>query len=325
MNFKKEMAIVRLREGDWSQFWQGSTITTFQGVYGENYTGEIRQFWQRHLSSEYSSIVDVACGNGALCWIVNELVDSGRSEMRVTGVDFADIKPFKRLGRSKSDYPRVSFIANTAVEELPFESASIDLVVSQYGLEYSDLSASIPELGRVVSDKGTICLVAHRSDSVLVQTEMRMLEACEAVLEEDRLHDLYLALDTLMRKTKDDDLAEISKLKRDIAHVTYRVRNRLQSFRKKVDIDNYLYRMEKVFAENTPRRSKKRQKEVELARDTLQAFVNRLQDLRAAALTPERLSLLKTLLGQEGFSVVEECPLHIEEGVLWGLGLVAQR
>lgn len=310
---------------DWSQFWLGSTVTTFQGLFGDNYSGDIASFWREHLQGGYSRVVDIACGNGALCWMAHEILNTEVPDLQIIGIDYADINPFKRLGKRKADYPQVSFLGHTPAEQLPFADGSVDLVVSQYGLEYSSLASSVAELGRVLSAAGKVCLVSHVSQSVLVQTEMRMLAACREILYEDRLHDLYLALDALMRRTTDDSALEIKQLKKEIAHVSFRVRNRVRDFRKKVDVENYLYRIEKVFAENTPRRSKKRQQEVELARDLLSTFVRRLEDLSAAALTPERQDWLIQLLQQQGLHVVEQRPLYIEAGVLWGQGLVAQR
>ncbi|MFT3931189.1 MAG: class I SAM-dependent methyltransferase [Spongiibacteraceae bacterium] len=312
-----------LNPEDWSQYWEGSTITTFQGLFENNYSNEIYNFWKNQITKDCSKILDIACGNGALSWLANDILKSLGVQAKITGIDFADIDPFKRLGRKKSNYPNISFIANTPIENIPIEDSSIDLIISQYGIEYSDLNRTIPEVARILMSKGKLCLVMHIEDSALVKTETRMMQVCRSVLDEDRLHDKYLELDQLYRSTPDNTHPEIQRLKIEIHHLTYQVRRKIGIFRDKADLDNYLYRMEKVFSENTPRRSNKREKAILLAVNELRAYTNRLEDLAAAARSPSDIDDLIKLLAQNNLMVTEKTPIYLNGNELCGLSLVA--
>lgn len=313
----------RLNPDDWSRYWQGSTITTFQGLFEKNYANEILDFWNRQISGKYSCVLDVACGNGALSWIANDLLNKVQNQAKIVGIDFANIDPFRRLNRKKSRYPNVSFIGNASVENMPIADASADLVVSQYGIEYSNLDKSIPEVGRVLAVGGKLCLILHIENSALVATERRMLMACRSVLNEDKLHDKYLELDQLYRSTPDDKHPDIQRVKTEILHLTYQVRRKISVFRNKADLDNYIYRMEKVFSENTPRRSKKREQAILLARDELSIYASRLEDLMAAAQTSADIEHLVDLLAQHNLSISEKDLVYLNGKELCGLSLVA--
>lgn len=135
---------------DWTPYWRRPTLTSFGDIFPNNYDGSILEFWQRQLTGQLQHVVDVACGNGALTWIANSILNRDGNRTRVTGVDFADIDPFAALKRKPGRYPQVRFIGNTPAEQLPFADASVDLLISQYGIEYSDLSRSVPEAARVL-------------------------------------------------------------------------------------------------------------------------------------------------------------------------------
>lgn len=312
-----------LNPDDWSHYWKGSTITTFQGLFEKNYSNEIFDFWKRQISGGYKYVLDIACGNGALSWIANDILNGANNQAKITGIDFANINPFKRLGKNKKNYPNISFLANTSIENMPIEDGSADLIVSQYGIEYSDLDKSIPEVSRVLTAGGKLCLMLHIENSDLVTTERRMLLVCRSVLNEDRLHDKYLELDQLYRSIPDDKHPDIQKLKIEIHHLTYQVRRKIGVFRDKADLDNYLYRMEKVFAENIPRRSKKREQAILLAKDELSIYVSRLEDLVAAARTPADIEHLVDLLIQNNLRVTEKELVYINGKELCGLALTA--
>ncbi|MDH3978720.1 MAG: class I SAM-dependent methyltransferase [Gammaproteobacteria bacterium] len=119
--------------------WTRPTLTAFASSFQDNYDGPILEFWESQIIGDIGHVADLACGNGALTWIANDLLNKHESKTKVTGVDYAKINPFQVLERNPKDFPQVSFIGDTGVEKLPFADGSIDLVISQYGLEYSDL------------------------------------------------------------------------------------------------------------------------------------------------------------------------------------------
>ena len=71
---------------DWSLYWRRPTVTSFGDLFPENYDGAILEFWKTQLVGEFNHVVDIACGNGALTWLANEIINSrsaNRSRYRV--------------------------------------------------------------------------------------------------------------------------------------------------------------------------------------------------------------------------------------------------
>jgi len=50
-------------------------------------------------------------------------------------------------------------------ESLPFGAGDFSLVVSQYGIEYSEMDRSVPEVLRVLAPGGRVRIVAHHRDA----------------------------------------------------------------------------------------------------------------------------------------------------------------
>lgn len=102
-------------------------------------------------------VLDLATGGGQVAaWAAA----AGRG-FGVTGVDFADIPP------ARADAPGVTFLGNVGLESLPFETASFDLVISQYGFEYADRQKAAAECARVLAPGGRGRFIMHHPQSAL--------------------------------------------------------------------------------------------------------------------------------------------------------------
>lgn len=105
---------------------------------------------------EGDSFLDVACGTGVLARAALGVVGpSGR----VTGLD---INP-EMLDVARSKEPGVTWVAGPA-ESLPFETASFDIVASQFGLMFfEDRARAIREMTRVVRPSGVVVIAVWDS------------------------------------------------------------------------------------------------------------------------------------------------------------------
>ena len=183
---------VESRSAVWTRHWATGASHSCPGTYGELYGGAIATFWREMLSTlqRGQNVLDIATGNGAL----PRLLLGQHHEIEVDAIDIAAVEPSWIL-----DLPpghRVRFHPGQAAEALPFPAGQFDLVISQYGLEYSDLSRSVPELLRVLAPAGRIALLLHHADSRPVrlaavelahidwlQSPQGLLRAAEAMFE----------------------------------------------------------------------------------------------------------------------------------------------
>ena len=313
----------------WSPFWSNPTITSFGNLFPSNYDGLMLEFWKRQSCGDLQRVVDLACGNGALTWIANDLLNSGSGRTRITGVDLAAIDPFKALGRRAGDYPLVDFIGSTAIERLPFEEASIDLVISQYGVEYSDLDKTIPEIGRVLKASGKIGLILHDKESVIVKGAVQHLDDFKIVADDICLHDLLLDLDALRQADKNfkrlSQTVHYQSLQARINEDSYQIRLILRSHPPGSPVGPYLERLWKA-SEAVPGKKVVSQRPlIEHARDSLRGHIERIEDLYAAALSVAEQEHLIALIKREGFTITDNEVLRYKDNDNFGTVLAAHR
>jgi len=94
-------------------------------------------------------------------------------------VDLAEVTPPWLAALPLSKRARVQFRSGCAAEQLPFADASFALVVSQWGLEYSDLNLSVPEILRVLAPQGRVQLLLHHVDALPVRLAAEEIEHLE--------------------------------------------------------------------------------------------------------------------------------------------------
>ena len=110
-------------------------------------------------------MLDLATGNGAIAVMA---VEAGKG-FSVTGADLAAVEPTAFVTRNRAELEQVHFLANTPAEALPLADASIDAVVSQYGVEYSDLTRSIPEAVRILTPDGRLRFAIHAAEGAVAR------------------------------------------------------------------------------------------------------------------------------------------------------------
>ena len=178
------------RHDAWSRYWASGALHSCVGSFGEDYGGAIAEFWRgvfRRLP-ESTRVLDIATGNGALPRLL--LQECPSDAVMCDAVDIAAISP-SWLGEAKpSEQRRVNFHGGVDAAVLPFPAGSFNLVVSQYGIEYTDLSRTLPELLRVLAPDGGVALLVHHQSGRPVQLAGIELAHIEWMLAKDGLFDV---------------------------------------------------------------------------------------------------------------------------------------
>lgn len=79
--------------------------------------------------SAYQSVIDIGCGTGALCKVLQEY------GLNVTGVDPAQAMleiATKKAGKTEANKPSIAFVCGDVLNGLPFRDSSYDLVTASY-------------------------------------------------------------------------------------------------------------------------------------------------------------------------------------------------
>lgn len=164
---------LRRRQQTWTRYWASGAVHSCGTTYGEHYGGAIAAFWRKTFDDTPagSRLLDLATGSGA----VPRLWRSWRTDDTWDAIDLASTVPpwVSAAGTG------LRFHAAVHAESLPFQAASFDLVASQYGLEYCDLTHAVPEILRVRAPAGRVALVLHHTQSrpvSLARTELSHLD-----------------------------------------------------------------------------------------------------------------------------------------------------
>lgn len=174
----------------WNDYWHFDRLASFDDLGGTNYREELAAGWKCFFDSlpEGASILDLATGNGAIAVLAAEAGRRAGKHFRIVAVDAADINPCLYVTKHRDELAAIEFRPATPIENLPWPDASFDAVVSQYGVEYSDLSRSIPELARVVAPGGKARLIMHADEGAVVERSRRAIADIDFLL-----HDVDLA------------------------------------------------------------------------------------------------------------------------------------
>jgi ubiquinone/menaquinone biosynthesis C-methylase UbiE len=311
---------------DWESYWRKNWITSFAEQFPSNYDGTIRDFWRARLTGDLEEIVDIACGNGALTWIADELLNRPSGSVRITGVDFAAIDPFAALHRSREDFPNVRFIGETSAEKLPFADDAIDFAISQYGIEYTDLDKSVPEVLRILRPSGRMAFIMHDAASTVVRDATRHLEEFEAVAGL-RIHEFALELHELGTRLTTPQERQSSSAFRALAAklnaLTQQVREIVRGHAERSAIHSYMDGLMQVFADPEPTAGMSGAARIIAVRDAFLAHVRKMAHMRAAALSKEDRRHLVGLIEASGYAVTEMAAIAYRHESNIGTGLVA--
>lgn len=97
---------------------------------------------------EFKTILDVGCGTGALCSVLNDM------GLKVTGVDPAE--KMLNIAREKPENKMVSFAQANILERLPFEDKLFDASIASYvahGMGQEERKLMYAEMSRVTKSK----------------------------------------------------------------------------------------------------------------------------------------------------------------------------
>jgi ubiquinone/menaquinone biosynthesis C-methylase UbiE len=123
-------------------------IAPFYGLfygYQKRYYNSILDGIHNELDfSLYENIIDIGCGTGALCSVLNQ------RGLKVTGVD--SVRGMLKIAARKKENKEINFIKANFLEKLPFKDKSFDISIAAYvahGLKEIERKIMYAEMGRI--------------------------------------------------------------------------------------------------------------------------------------------------------------------------------
>lgn len=141
------------KDASWSEYWanEGVMGEVFVNAQGKKHP-RLSRYWSQYLSQikDNAKVIDLACGGGS---IFADIEMSNKVDLYAVDISA------QALSHLNLRLPKVKTI-ECSVDKIPLESASFDLVVSQFGIEYSGKSAFI-EAARLMAKKSQLVILCH--------------------------------------------------------------------------------------------------------------------------------------------------------------------
>lgn len=325
----------QLTPEEWTEFWNFGGVTTFTTGFDHGYDGSLKDFWTQNIDVTHSRIIDLCCGNGALVWLAHELLGEQQASAEITGIDLADIRPFKKLGKGKNRYPGVSFLGKTSIERLPQPDNSADLAISQYGLEYADFEKTIPELSRVLEPSARIALIMHSPRSSVLLDMRSFHDNFSHLFGEANLPDKLRLIDDIYNANSTADGVKndarykqvIGEINRFIYPITHSYMDTFTPLIESPASELTLRYINWLFAvfHNRGINNKARRKALDVQIERIETTLNRVRDMEAAAVSEQRFQQLIELLKGHNFDIKEQGDIYYGNKLNYGWKLVAER
>ncbi|WP_105200551.1 class I SAM-dependent methyltransferase [Pseudoalteromonas sp. T1lg10] len=161
---------------EWDAYWADGHNDCFPSETAIEVKGYVKGVWKEIFSQQpfpNKNVLDVCCGSGYIGRALEDLeIDLTTC---VKGVDAANI-PYS----GEAPYP---ISGGVLIEDLPFEENSFDIIVSNFGIEYSDTNQALKELIRVSANKFDWYFLCHSTESVYSKDSLDVIQELHPFLQ----------------------------------------------------------------------------------------------------------------------------------------------
>lgn len=322
------------QETAWSRYWVTGVLHSCPGTFHQNYADDILLFWKDFLTlvPNHGSVLDVATGNGAVALLARDIAGELGRSFHIEGIDAASINPTEAAMKHGLSTEGMVFRSNTTAEKTGYNDQSFDAACSQYGIEYSEMELSIPELARILKPGGYVGLLMHHSDSTAALTSRAELAALTHLGEQTPLLDTARWLIErliaagpdadpmiLMHDVQAKTQVELFGTQREavLQHANNHAHAHFLA-----DIATQASRiLQYIPSEGVETASRN----LDLLESAVRAHRARLQAMVSACLNEGSMSSFEQLLNQTGFVTKSRRLVHRQQSDLLGWGIVARR
>lgn len=319
------------RAAAWSRYWASGSSAAAADAFPEQQDGPIQRFWSEAFDAVLAEqrVLDLATGNGPL---VRQLLDQRQARaLQMPQVEAVDLAELSSAWLEK--YPdeltrRVTLRAGVSMESLPFDAASFDWVLSQYGFEYAAIEPAAAELLRVLRGDGRAHMLLHHSGSRLVAVaceETRQLQwLCGSdgplAVARGMANPLARAATPAGRATLAGDAAA-NRLRQDFNAVMRDLEQRAAASPVPDPLLETRSAVAQALSLAGPQGEAAALAAIDSLAQALQDSLLRLSELQSHALDEHGMATLLALLGEGGRRPLSAQPVHHAQGALMGWAL----
>ena len=302
----------------WNDYWSQGHKTSFGSAFTNCYEGVIKATWLQYFKTlkSNSKVLDLCTGNASLLRIAKSCLNEDNN-IHFTGVDYADINTSDGFAKLSN----INLMFNVNIEQLPFEADSFDYVISNFGIEYSNLNKSLAEASRVLIIGGKLELVCHCYDSTIINSNANELAMLNLMLSEgnvlDNLKALIKAL-VIREKNKLQASASEQDSYQAACQSAEKFRHKLNdkiaiidnSFTKALHESEFLAFLKYLLS----KQCQDKETTLRAFKNSMQAHNSRLSAMINAALSMNQLTSVSELLKENGLSLLNIKDVVNEDG-----------
>lgn len=153
----------------WSNYWEIGFESTFTRHEESPFFQMLGEEWREIFRSQKvaANVVDMGAGNGILSNLAAIISTDESKKLTITAIDYADIETNSPVLKN---HDSIKIKSHTKIEETGLDTASADLVVSQYGFEYADSDLACKELARILKPGGKFHAIVHHKQSEVTKS-----------------------------------------------------------------------------------------------------------------------------------------------------------
>lgn len=302
----------------WNDYWSQGHKTSFGSAFTNCYEGVIKTTWVQYFNTlkTNSRVLDLCTGNASLLRLAKSCLNEDNN-IHFTGVDYADINTSDGFAKLSN----INLMFNVNIEQLPFEADSFDYVISNFGIEYSNLNKSLAEASRVLIIGGKVELVCHCHDSTIIKSNADELAMLNLMLSEgnvlDNLKALIKAL-VVREKNKRQASASEQESYQEACQSAEKFRHKLNdniaiidnSFTKALHESEFLAFLKYLLS----KQCQDKETTLRAFKLSMQAHNSRLSAMINAALSKTLLTSISELLRENGLSLLNIKDVVNEDG-----------
>ena len=313
----------------WDEYWQQGHLTSFGASFSGNYSGVLETIWDQDFKClpDDFKVLDLATGNGALPLLLNQFFADTQKIGEVIGVDLAQINTDLAKIELNSNI-KVSLVSQVDCASLPYDDNHFDQVISQFGLEYSELKFSIPEALRVLRPGGALSLVTHHSRSMVISRNRRILN----VISREETQRVFTTMEALVTQMGTlSDAEDLKKIKQDpecerLRHELNQYISSLVQFDEDALKDSELLAyVATLFQQGLFWSLEQKMTYLKFAKTQIATLKERLSELIGASLDEPVLAGLMTKLNENGAGLCSLNQIVNEEGQILGWKIVINK
>ncbi|GIU05944.1 class I SAM-dependent methyltransferase [Shewanella glacialipiscicola] len=310
----------------WSEYWEQGHLTSFGTDFSGNYAGILKDIWLpifKELRPNFE-VLDIATGNGALPLLLKSYLDESNVNGRVRGIDIAKIQLIKPENDSLI---KIDLIGEINCESLPFNDP-VDLVTSQFGIEYSNLSTSLVAVANILKGGGRLCLVCHHHNSMIIHRNKKILSLIQSVTTKKLVENLFSLADSMGQVTTKVDINRIKNdqaceaLRNDINQSIGELHASNEAALMDSEILNYVTTF---FKQGLYWPVDKKKDYLKFVQKQLTDLAFRLEELVGAAIDENKLTSMCKILWNEGVEFVSATTLKSTDAQLLAWHFIFQK